>query len=767
MKTIGRYPLFWSAVLAALLLSPFAMAEDPGNIPCDPVVVDGANAFGGDASRVESAALPLINRGATVRVRTIKTYGDLGSLDHFEDALEKRCPSWQAPGGSTRNSLIVVMIAVDDREVGLYSGDQWRHVVKPNWDNIQDREMKPRLRDGDFAGGFIAGLEALHRLIEEAERAPVGGTAGPVTIIQQPPSPPPDLSGCADVGIGFLVLLGLAALGWVTYGFHTNRKRRRAAQSAAQVKKKAAAARISELESERELLKAKVEIAAGMAAEEVAADLCHDLGTFDEVVGRASAAYADLGTSASDPDREGRSVEEYRTAERGYAEVIKRLERARTIKESIERRVTEIQQAAATAPKRIAEAEAAIAEADRAIKAVKDEGWKTSEVEGHLAAARTVFARAHTELEGKRAAAATASAKEAVETATKAKGLAEGLSRRKTAIDAALEALEARIPQVQHAIEEGRAVFERVSAAYAETSWEAIVGNGSEAEEHGEVAVAALEAGRAAVTMEEQRWGDAERAVQEGNDALGHAEALARAIVELEERIKVAQREAPAEIKAAQADIDRAKAYEREHDADIDDVMKGEIRKAEVMLGQARDELAKPMPDFLRVVKLAQEANAHADQILATSRSQHESAERLRRQATSAVREAETAVSRARNYIGSHSSDVEHSARGTLASAEANLSSAQRASDAKERLAYAERAETEANEAYRKAKHDVDEAEEERRRRRRAREAAFRSSYSSSRSSISFGGGFGGGGGRSGGSSSFGFGGRSGGSSKW
>lgn len=762
--------------MTVCLLSPsFSMAENPQDTPCDPVVADGANVFGGETSRVEAAAQPLINRGATVRVRTIKTYGQLGSVDHFEDAVEKRCPSWQAPGGGTRNGLIVVMIAVDDREVGLYSGDQWRHVVKPNWDNIQDRHMKPRFRDGDFAGGFIAGLEALHRLVEEAERAPAGRTAGPVTVIQQPPSPPPDLSGCANVGIGFLVLLVLAVLGWGAHSIHAGRKRRRAAQSAAQAKKKAAAARITELEGERELLTAKVEIAAGMVGELVAANLRLDPDTLDEVIGRASTEYADLGNSASDPDRDGRTLEEYKRAERGYDSVIETLERARKIKDALERHISEIQQAAAEAPQRIAGAEAAVAEAGRAITTLKGEGWKTEEADKKLAYARSVLATAHLSFDAKRHAAATADARQAVEVAAEAGEIAKELPQRKAKIDAGCETLSVRLDAVRAEIETSRTAFERVSAAYAESSWEAIVGNGSEAEEHVVVAITALEAGHAAATMEEQRWEDAERAVQEGNDALGHAEALARAIMELEERIKVAQREAPAEINAAQADIERAKAYEREHDADIDDAMKDEIRKAEATLGRAREELEKPVPDFLRVVKLAQEANTHADRILETSRNQHEAAERLRRQATSAVREAETAVSRARNYIGSHSSDVEHSARGVLTSAEANLSSARGASEPPERLAYAKRAEAEADEAYQKAKRDVGEAEEERRRRRRAREAALRSSYSSS---ISFGGGFSGGGrsggssgfgfgGRSGGSSSFGFGGRSGGSSKW
>ncbi|MBI2552159.1 TPM domain-containing protein [Candidatus Uhrbacteria bacterium] len=750
----------WNALvfLAVTLFSAFTWAQQVP--PCDPVVVDGAEVFGADTNRVEAAAQPLINRGATVRIRTVRTYGSYGSLDHLEDSIEKACPSWQAPGGGTRNGLIVLMIAVDDRKVGIYSGDQWKHVVASNWDNIQDRSMKPRFRDGDFAGGFIAGMEALHRLIEQAESAPAGGG---VTVVQQPPL---DLSGCANVGWFLCILVFIGFLAWAGYDIHTNRKRRRAAQAAAQSKKKAAATRVTELEGARELLKAKVEIAAALTAETDAVDLCRDFGTFDEVIGRGSAAYTDLGNSASDPDRGGRTLAEYQRAEHGYDSVIETLERARKIKDTLERMIAEIQKAAAEAPEMIAEAEDRVVEANSVITAMKAEGWKTGDAETQLASASSKLGEARAALAGKQAAAATAFAKHVIAATAKAKEAAEGLPKRKAAIAADCGKISSRLQTVRAAIEESRTVFTRLTEVYAESSWEAIVGNGSEAEEHVEVAVAALEASRAAATMEEQRWEDAERAAKEGNDALGHAEALARAIVELEERIKVAEREAPREIEDAQADINRAKAYEQKHDADIDDAMKGEIRKAETTLAQARDELAKTVPDFLQVVNFAQKANAHADRILENSRSQYEAAERLRRQAASALREAETAVSRARNYIASHSSDVEHSARGTLTNAEANLSSAQRADGPKDRLTYAGRAKADADGAYQRAKCDVEEAEEERRRARRAREAALRASYSSrSSTSIGFGGGFGGG--RSGGSSGFGFGGRSGGSSKW
>lgn len=758
-----------SGILAAgmvLLVGRVGFGQQ--DMPCDQLIVDKAGVLGNTAE-IETAAQSLVRIGATVRVRAIPTYGSSGSLDHYEAALEKACPSWQTPDGGTRNSLIVLVMAVQDRETGLYSGDQWRHVVRSNWDNIQSRYMNPRFRDGDFAGGFAAGLKELARLVEQSELTAGGGN---VTVVQS------DYSGCANLGwfAAIAVALMLILVGLVM--MYKSRERRRAAQQAARGKKQAAATRITDITGRLPVLGAKVEAAAKLLGDEDAAALRDAFAETDEIFGRASSAYNDLGGSASNPDRGGRSLEEYREAERGYKNVLATLDGIETRIGSHERTVVETNRDAAEAPKKIDEAEAAMAAAGEAFVAAARDGWKTGQAEELFGKSRLVLVMARVALGDKKAGKAYAFAGDAVTGAKKAKEILESLPSQKTELNRAADDLAGHIREIGEAIAEGRTTFERVSAKYAEPSWQSVAGNGSKAERLVAQMDTALASARVAASMEEQRWDDAEKLLTEGNKAADRAHQLIHAIALLELNLKNAEAQAPREIEAAQADIERAQTYEHQHDADIDDTMKEEIRKAEATLAQAREEFAKPQPDYFTVIEYARAANEHADNILATSRTQHEAAERLRAKAESAIVTARTAVSRAKNYIKSHADDVGGDARDELKHAERDLAAAETATSAQKRLAHAEEAMATAKSAYKQAQADVSAAEEEEDDGGDlvgglALGIAFGALGSSHRPSgggggggISLGGG--GGGGRSGGSSSWGGGGgRSGGSSKW
>lgn len=335
------------------------------------------------------------------------------------------------------------------------------------------------------------------------------------------------------------------------------------------------------------------------------------------------------------------------------------------------------------------------------------DGWKVDDVRQKLSAVRDLYIQATTDREGKRLAAAKAAADRAKAGADEVIAAAE-FPQCKARLDSALRDLEGRIAEAERRINEGRVVFNRVSARYAESSWDDIAGNGSQAEGALASAREALESGRTAAGMDQQRWKDAEAATQNGNTLLDRADALVKAIAALETRLQEAERSARPEIDAAAADLERAAAYEHQHDADIDDTMKAEIARARTTLEQARAALAVDQPDFLEVVRLAKEANGHADRILAKCQSEHEAAERLRQQAESAVRDADSAVAKARNYINSHAWDVEDETKAMLRIAEGALASARAIRDPQQKVAEAKRAKAEADRTYRQARADVE-----------------------------------------------------------
>jgi ABC-type transporter Mla subunit MlaD len=121
----------------------------------------------------------------------------------------------------------------------------------------------------------------------------------------------------------------------------------------------------------------------------------------------------------------------------------------------------------------------------------------------------------------------------------------------------------------------------------------------------------------------------------------------------------------------------------------------------------------KALPNPILVVKYARSANDQADTVLASARAEAEQTVRLRAKAETALREAERLVSKAKEYIEDHSSDVGANAKANLRKAKENLDTARDTSDLERCIAFAEGAEEKARYAYNEAKEDVAEANEE------------------------------------------------------
>jgi hypothetical protein len=194
--------------------------------------------------------------------------------------------------------------------------------------------------------------------------------------------------------------------------------------------------------------------------------------------------------------------------------------------------------------------------------------------------------------------------------------------------------------------------------------------------------------------------------VEKGNIWLDEAESFIKSITELQTNLKAAERDFPAEIDAAEADIKKAWDYINKYDDDIRESLEDDLRAAEKKVDETRSELNKEKPDFFVVCSLAREANESADKILVQARDEHEAAERLRAKAASAKRDATSKVSIAKEYIQDHSGVVKAFAKKSLADAEDSLRLFDTVDDTEMKITLAIKAQKLAEKAYNLARKD-------------------------------------------------------------
>ncbi len=761
-------------ILGLLFLVPAAARAQN----CDATVVDEAGALGSGAARVEAAAQELTAAGAEVRVRVIRTFGSAGSLDRYEAAMERSCLSWQAVDGGTKNNLVALFVAVGDRKTGLYYGSLWKRSLDTRWTAIQTDEMNPRFRDGDFAGGIAAGLKEITQVVTARAHTytPPAEAPVPTTVVNTKPA---DLTGLwivlgSVVGLAAMVLLVVFAV-----RLKRARARRRAAQQKARQLKNACSAKVLELSEALPILEAKIRSVAAKVSDEDAAPLLERHAALARDLDGGISGFADLQNSAGDPDRDGKSYEEYAQMQTAYQEVLDRLEKIRSCAGMLEADLEELKQNVDKAPAAVAKTTADIEAAADAVAAIEARGFRTAESQATLEGCRQKLAQARKLLDQRRFTMTIAECGKASTEAGVAANLAESLPRTKAELDAAVGKLKERIGGVAAKIDDGRQVFEAIASDYAESCWSVVSGNGTEAEKREAAAKEAVAEAVRLADMKVQEWADCSDVLAQANAGLDEAESFMRSIVELKKNLDEAKASAPADIETAAKDIATARTFIRAHADDINDPledrMKSDLDEAEQAVDQARSLLHETKPDYLVVVKTARQAEKAADAILAKAQGEFEAAERLRRRAASAIQDAARSISAAKEYIEDHSSDVDSDAESKLNQARSCLTAARAATTCEEQIRQGEQADKLADSALAMARRDVSNAEAARAAERRRREAAARaaaaalsSRISSSRRSSGFGGSSGwGSSSRGGGSSGFGGSSRGGGSTGW
>jgi uncharacterized membrane protein YgcG len=657
-------------------------------------VIDDAQIFGNKIGDIEAAAGKLTSLGADIRVRTISTFGSSGNLDQYEAQLEKQSTSWVDSNGERKNNLIVLIITLQERQTGLYYGAYWDGILNDQWLRIQTEIMNPLFRNGDYAGGTTRGLAEIQRLIQpkpqtQAASQPLNSSNGwifPIVLVAL-----------------ILIVIGL----FLFINYRKKLARRQAARQKALLPKQAAASGINELNETLQLLEIKVNVMAAKVASDEAALLNSGLAKARGLVNQSSLSYSELSHSAGDPENPRLDVPQLVVIQGEYQKIVDNLRLARESIKGVEEQISGIQQAVDSVPGKLTDISTAIEEALKKQAELKSAGFKTDYPADLVTKGRDTLAQAQDLVNQKRVYEAAKYFNLAADQIKQAIQAAAELPRKKQEAVAAIPGLSSRIEQVKEKIVSGRVVFERLFQDYAESTWQSVRGNGTEAENRVNWALDALGDAGEAVATEQQDWYKALEYLEKGNLWLNETEALMNSISELETNLIAARRDAPGEISDVQADIDKAWEYINRYDEDIRESLEDDLRAAQKKNDLAREELKQARPDYFTVCKLAREAHEATDKILIQARDEHEGAERLRAKATSARRDAGARVSIAKTYVEVHHPVVRGEARDQLITAIEALRQADSALDSSSQIALAVKAESAADQAYLLAQRDV------------------------------------------------------------
>jgi uncharacterized membrane protein YgcG len=234
------------------------------------------------------------------------------------------------------------------------------------------------------------------------------------------------------------------------------------------------------------------------------------------------------------------------------------------------------------------------------------------------------------------------------------------------ALPNAIDALQARLPEIQAA--------QKTLSGYAPTSWAAVKGNAEEADKRGHFAETQVAAGKAALAATPPDSAGAARAARAAQEAVAQANQLLDAIVQLAAALDDARGKINDEIAAADADIAAAK---KAIDAAPPNAPMGpsaaDLAKAESLLTGARKAGTEATPDPIAALKAVQAAHASADQVLSGVRDASTQQQRSAAAYLIAHQSANASITQARSYVATRSDGVGTQARTRLAEAERHM----------------------------------------------------------------------------------------------
>ena len=231
-------------------------------------------------------------------------------------------------------------------------------------------------------------------------------------------------------------------------------------------------------------------------------------------------------------------------------------------------------------------------------------------------------------------------------------------------LPAKADALEARLPAAEATLA-GLGV-------YADADWQAVAANVDGARTRIAAVRAAVDEGTKALSAGTP--GIAAHAARLGEDGLAQGSAFLDAIDRLASELATARAQVDAELVAAVADLEKAKAAAAAGPSDA--TVAQRLAEADQLLSEARTALDPPKPDVTGAYDKARRANGLADEIEAGIRSAREQQAREAARLQAGLSAAQTAVTRASDYVAGHRGGIGTEARTRVAEAERHLQQA-------------------------------------------------------------------------------------------
>lgn len=728
------------AVPALALLLLLLLPVDPARAAsaCGGLVRDDADLLdAGEEAEVIAAAEALVDQAVRPLVVVTDTLGGRDSEDVLVD-LVTGCPGLTTGDGEWGSNVLGVIVAVDDRETGVYEGGGLPELDVSRTDVDVD-VMNPMFADGELAGGLVAGLEAMTDIRADAVAAAEAAGSG-------------DPSDGDGAGGGLWFLGGAGAVGLVGAGGTALVRRRQQARAVADAHAAAVSAQAGlaqqVIDLERDLEVAS--IAARSLAERLG--LAEATTVRERIAATRSSVDATLTrwyalTARIDPTPTA-DVATYQSIEQALRAMTGQLEEAGGAASALSGHVAEVEaleegfagrmSAVATAQ---GTTRAAMAEAQR-------RGYRTDPAEEDLRLSVDAVARAEAAMAERLILAADEHLDLAEVAVADAQGWVEGIEVMRAGMAEDTEALRERRQQLLDRVEPALATMEELEQRWATSAWEDVAGNGSEAEAELASAAAALERTAHAQLLDVQDWDGADEALDVAEQDLQDAAALLDAIAERRRRIVEAADLLGPTLESAVAVVEEARGYIAGHAADIDDALEVQVADLAATIDRA-DEVAHGMQRGDRVDPIAAGAAAAQAQqeltdALATARGQVTAADRARRQATRAQSQARRDLADARTFARGRGRYLSRRHRATMAQLEDRMERLDALADPLERQREAAAISAAAAEVRREIRAAV-RRQRERDRRRTSASSGGGWSWGTGSGGSSGGGGFGGG----------------------
>jgi hypothetical protein len=263
-----------------------------------------------------------------------------------------------------------------------------------------------------------------------------------------------------------------------------------------------------------------------------------------------------------------------------------------------------------------------------------------------------------------------------------------------------IQKVEARLAPAESALAELR----REASATAKS----VQGNVTEARKRIGLAREAVTRGTAAARTQDKA--PAARAAKAAQDSLAQAAALIEAIDKAHQALEAARTQLAGALEQARSDVAAARSA---LEASNVQARETDVAQAEAKLSAAEKAASDSPPDLVLAHRLAKEAEAAADAVMAQIKEEEERRVKAASAADAALTAATRSVDRASEFITARRHGVSRIPRTRLADAQAALEQARalRESDPEAAVSQAQKAVAQADEAYRLAQEDFEQTD--------------------------------------------------------